>query len=535
MFDVGQLFAAIPMEDLEQIAQIAMQPVERSEREVEVERRVGAFAGLLAPDDGPPSLDALADLVREHGGDGELLWARKGLTVFEMCYRALAPNQLAEFIGRLLAEYPDLRTKKGGGDGTPALAPLTLLHSAVGNRAPPGVLMLVGTPAAAVTRSDAGETPLHAACYHGLPRRAMEFLVNLNPDALSIQNSDGSLPIHCAFHILSEIGAEALRVVVSAHPAALAVRNNDGDLPLHLACKHLRDLDELAEAEQTLELIDMLIDARPDAVVARDNSGNTPIATSIEPDHSMEAWMRRLVYQGGPPDRTERTRRVIQFVIQRMLPRAPTSGLRDALTVDGVVGALSKVCKQNPDLELVSLLIELWILALCLSQYDPVLKDYELTSESRLMLLALVEILLHDTTKGAVPDPVRDHVRQSVTSYTSADELAASRGVVRAIPHHVLGDDLQQLRTLILRFAPLQELLTQPLLSGDESFQNFLVGVYLMNKAGRHRLRSPEQQDGGAPDAKADQHLRVLMAAVDNPSCLFLHLRDCDVLFARDP
>jgi hypothetical protein len=323
--------------------------------------------------------------------------------------------------------------------------------------------------------------------------------------------------------------------MVNAHPAALAVRNNEGQLSLHLACNQLRRLDELEEAERALEALEVLIDARPDALVERDNSGNTPIATAIEPDHSMDAWMRRLVHQDSPPDRTERTRRVIQFVMQRMLPRAPTSGLRDALTVDGVVGALSKVCKENPDLELASMFIELWILAVCLSQFDPVREDYELTSESRLMLLALVEILLHDTTKGAVPDPVRDHVRQSVISDTSADELTSNRGVVQAIHELFLGEDLQQLRSLILRFPPLLELLTHPLLSGDALFQNFLVGVYLMNKAGRHHVRSPERQDGGGPDTKAYQHLRVLMAAIDNPSCLFLHLRDCDVLFARYP
>jgi hypothetical protein len=64
--------------------------------------------------------------------------------------------------------------------------------------------------------------------------------------------------------------------------------------------------------------------------------------------------------------------------------------------------------------------------------------------------------------------------------------------------------------------------------------QDFVTGVYRMNMAGR---LGPEEA-GDASRARgaavpAERHARILAAAGDNLSSLFLHLRDCSLdLFA---
>jgi hypothetical protein len=78
-------------------------------------------------------------------------------------------------------------------------------------------------------------------------------------------------------------------------------------------------------------------------------------------------------------------------------------------------------------------------------------------------------------------------------------------------------------------------------LRSSEDFQDLISGVYRMNRAGR--LGGAEGGGAAAPDAARgtlDQHVRILAAAGDNLSCLFLRLRESPALFgihepAEDP
>jgi hypothetical protein len=120
-----------------------------------------------------------------------------------------------------------------------------------------------------------------------------------------------------------------------------------------------------------------------------------------------------------------------------------------------------------------------------------------------------------------VPDAIRAHVRNAVGRPVPPGDLNDGGGLaaVHAVPAHIRGPALGQLRSEVLSDGALQAFLRS-----SQDFQDLISGVHRMNKAGR--LEGPP---GGG--AAAEQHARILAAAGDNVSCLFLHLRESPALF----
>jgi hypothetical protein len=160
------------------------------------------------------------------------------------------------------------------------------------------------------------------------------------------------------------------------------------------------------------------------------------------------------------------------------------------------------------------------------------------------VFLALVEVLLHETTREVASDPIRHgaaessrgvvseatrgRVLQAVGKFVDVTMLSkdGSFAVVQEIQECVHGDDFGALRSDVLRDRDVHQLL-----EAQKSILDMVTGLYLMNKAGRLR---PE--GGRAPDSSAFSarwHVRVLESAKDNLSCLFLHLRGCPALFGE--
>jgi hypothetical protein len=70
----------------------------------------------------------------------------------------------------------------------------------------------------------------------------------------------------------------------------------------------------------------------------------------------------------------------------------------------------------------------------------------------------------------------------------------------------------------------------QNFLLAEESIQEFVIGVYRMNKAGRAG-GAGLAWDHAPEDVEVSRHIRILEAADGNLSCLFLHLRESASLF----
>jgi hypothetical protein len=119
-----------------------------------------------------------------------------------------------------------------------------------------------------------------------------------------------------------------------------------------------------------------------------------------------------------------------------------------------------------------------------------------------------------------VPVPIREHVRQVVRSYVPRDVL--SRGTlaaVRAIRSCVHENDLDRFHADLLDGS-------EEFLASEESVRELVAEVGRMNRAGRLEV-APDTASAG------EHHARILSAAGDSLSCVFLHLRDCPAAMSR--
>jgi hypothetical protein len=300
--------------------------------------------------------------------------------------------------------------------------------------------------------------------------------------------------------------------LIKAYPKALEVRNEEGDLPLHTALWR----SDWSDDGQVREAIQVLIEACDVALLARNNSGETPIAIALK---SLD---------GAAPG--------ARLLLEGMIRRAPGS-VRGTFTCrtwhrqGHVATCFELACARRETAELALRILEPWPFALCVSLlgdlpgFLPDAVAAEVRREADAMLVALIEVLLHDTTLGVVPDPVRAHVRRAVCRLapTGTEIRGSSLAVVRSVQNLSLPP--QELRANVLGSDELQVFLRS---QGD--VEELVTGVYRMNKEGR--LGGSEEGEGCPIALSASQHVRILQATKDDLSCLFLHLRDCPVLFA---
>jgi ankyrin repeat protein len=426
------------------------------------------------------------------------------------------------------------------------------LHLACGSRrsSPMSVIgrMIDAYPDALLARKDDGQTPLHCAC---LANRweVIQLLLDANPSAVKLSDRYGTLPLHLACKIrdstnLSVIGRmidaypdaflakqdydgrtplhyacsaerwEVIQLLLDANPSAVKLNDCLGALPLHLAC------GSLSPSSAKLSVIGRMIDAYPDALRVRDRAGCTPVMTAIGQIQQRTTGVAhvcvRMIQRGGSASvrgvcryTTPAWTWYLQYshVLVRMIQRGGSASVRGVFRGDSsrMATALNHTLQYYPNLALVSALIETWPCSLCLPL--PPLRFYVdvgalVRQESDAVIEALVEVLLHETTVGVVPDPIRASVRQLAATQPG------SRPDTRAI-QDLFGGDFEKAFFL-----------------SREDIQDMITGIYRMNKAARA---------AGAPAAVTPaQHIQVLAAAADNPSCLFVYLLNagCRSLFA---
>jgi ankyrin repeat protein len=271
------------------------------------------------------SVETLASLVGEYGGDGDLLWAYEdddqGWTMFDRCimstsrYTAFSDRMLVDLIRLLVDEYPSLPSKEDTVSFAYGEYSDTLLQKALRLRAPSELVRL---------------------------------LVNLNLGALRIPDAWGNLPIHHACYMDADfsngkLDVETVRFLAEADPVTLEVRGEHGQLPLHHAC-HPRHHEDNCFSPEVLEAIQLLIDAYPDALNTTDDYGETPILIAIDAGKN---------WRGLPT-------KLLQF-LPRMIERAPDSVRVEHTNQDGsvtVTTALRRALKSSPNVELLSSLIK---------------------------------------------------------------------------------------------------------------------------------------------------------------------------------
>jgi hypothetical protein len=450
-------------------------------------------------------------------------------------------------------------------------------------------------PEALNSRTRLGLTPIMMAVNRaewGAPveSRALDLLlhmVKLAPESLRTQHGSYALTalrIACARCPYMELVAP----LTVACTGALSDRGASGQLPLHNACSQLLQTDS---SEHLWEVIRFLMNAYPDALWARDSCGMTPIVTALKYVPAPALWHHQsvkllpllldMIRRGGA--------RSLWGERSDWRWNGPRDGRpRAARTaVELACGSL-----QYPlDLEVVSPLMEAHPAALCVcllrddivavdDTVYPMVEGFspqqarqqhfrELRREqeqisleraaadrrvrvwraevadavvtgARAAFLAAADVLIHEATRGAVPDPIRARVRQILSRHVPPDVAGNGNSLtlVRSVRDRVRGDALWQLRSEVLDDVDLQSFL-----QSSQVFQDLISGVYRMNKAGRlGGLGGPiggSEVDGeaaaaaasSASDAAAERHARILAAAGDSPSCLFLRVRESPALF----
>jgi hypothetical protein len=255
-----------------------------------------------------------------------------------------------------------------------------------------------------------------------------------------------------------------------------------------------------------------------------------PAGGAAAPSPETVGLLRRMIQLGGPASLSG-TRRVATAGFE------PEGGGDDEGRRGAFTTALELACTRCPDPELVLALVEARPFSLC----DSLLGDWSallpgaiaesVTAEARYTFLALAEALLHDATRGAVPDEIRERAREAIGERVVPDEVKGSAlAAVQAVDMQVRGSAFWQLRSDVLSDGALQEFLR-----GNDAFQELVCGIFRMNKAGR-LLRGSEPEEGMPAESalSAGDHARILDAAQGEPDCLFWHLRDSPSLFLRE-
>jgi ankyrin repeat protein len=334
--------------------------------------------------------------------------------------------------------------------------------------------MIETYPEALLATDGCGSTPVGAAVRVGLGSTAVRALAEANPSALCTRDRWGLTPLHSALSWHDPFDPATIHVLLDANPSVLTMSDYDGRLPLHVACLLREGRLKRGDGARVLGVIRRMIEIHPDALQLPDYEGRTPVATAVA--------------HGGPiADMPE----VVALVVG-MVERGGAASVR----------GVNRFLRAFPCQEIVSALVEAWPCFLC---YPPCAIDVEEPAmrESDAVVRALVEVLLHETTAGAVPGAIRQRVRGLVAGQPDG------RSVTRAVQDLFGGDE------------------ERTFLESQEKVQDMVAGVYRMNKAGR-------APGGGAPEAVSPaRQILTLAAAADSPSCLFLHLRDagCRCLF----
>jgi hypothetical protein len=314
---------------------------------------------------------------------------------------------------------------------------------------------------------------------------------------------------------------ELLESLTATWADAIRMRDRCGQLPIHRA---LQRLTSGGPPGLLLAAIRRLVREYPAGLEAVDIGGMTPI---------MRAISREIPLRSPPPPPE-----TMQYLHKLILSCPPKALLTHFVSRDEEVTttALHFACVNRHIHELVPPLINKCPVAFCFSHelgfaHLPEGIADTASIEAHAVLLALCEVLLHETTSGCVPDLIREHVRQAAGRFLRPHDVSGcSSAVARALEQRVRDErGRRQLRSDVLNHEALQNLL-----GSDEALQEMVTGVYRMNKAGR-AARGPEGEAAGDRRAMLStwRHVRVLGAARGDLSSLFLRLRECPAATGR--
>lgn len=117
--------------------------------------------------------------------------------------------------------------------------------------------------------------PIHDACLYGKRDdtvNTIKYMLELDPELINAEDSDGYLPIHCA---AMNGRTKSIEILLKFDPdaASKGVNNGTRELPLHLAC---------SAYNPNLSSIQVLYDAYPEGIIlARNTDGRTPLDIAI--------------------------------------------------------------------------------------------------------------------------------------------------------------------------------------------------------------------------------------------------------------
>lgn len=143
---------------------------------------------------------------------------------------ALVYRAAADVVASLLEAYPNAAWQRSESFGC------LPIHFAAKYANPRviGLLLSANPEAASIPDSD-GRLPLHVAAASRPDELAIAMLLEHFPSAAHCRDSDGYLPLHVA--VTNEAGAGAVQRLLNAHPDGARARVADCQLPLHLAVR----------------------------------------------------------------------------------------------------------------------------------------------------------------------------------------------------------------------------------------------------------------------------------------------------------
>ena len=149
-----------------------------------------------------------------------------------------------------------------------------------------------------------GWLPIHDACAHGNrddTADIFQYMLELDPELINEEKSDGYLPIHVAA-LKGRTKSIEILLKFDHDAASKEVNNGSRRLPLHLACYH--------NANENLSSVQVLYDAYPEAILASDTDRRTPLDLARNQPRkqpAIEFLQAELVYARRAQDMTTMT------------------------------------------------------------------------------------------------------------------------------------------------------------------------------------------------------------------------------------
>ena len=193
------------------------------------------------------------------------------------------------------------------------------LHCAVARLPPPCIVRALIEAAASTTNGldSRGSTPLNRAAEHGASAGVIRALLLTNPDAASIPDRSGRLPLHWSccngFNPSSSVegtSATTTPSMGSASQHAIRMKKQKREIVRLLLeaypegasradLWHRRPLDEAINSRCCPDIVEMLVRAYPAAAVSsNDQSGCTPLVSAIQ--NGLGAEIIRLLVDANP-------------------------------------------------------------------------------------------------------------------------------------------------------------------------------------------------------------------------------------------